>query len=268
MTWRPWQAQPSESAGGVPARAAAYLPADLYGFTAQYTLKADKASRSIIAADYSLNANDLGSVNAWTVPDLVPGEAMCRCWDTEGATPVGPAGVSSVGAMPALAYQSELTVVCRAYYASYISLAAFAQYLVANGNFSDGTEAGNCAYALVVPSGTNNMAYFAQTGAGKAAILFQSTLARPFATWFFLALRRTAAGVVTIDIDGSSQTSGALALPTGGTTNRMVIGRPPSSALPIAGNQGWSGAVANVCIKNARLTDAEIAVCRRTMMGL
>lgn len=256
----------AEEAG---APAAAYLPADVLGFKAQYTLNIDRPSRNVFTADYSSYAHDLPGSNGLAVPDLVPGEAAMRSWDNEGTTPTGASGIFHTSPVPALGYLGEMSLVARCFYGHYVMSPVFFQYIAAFADYALGTEAGNACYSLVVGTGNPYLIYFAQATAAKTAILYTSTLAIPYATWFFVALRRAASGIVTLDLDGASQTSGALSLPTGGTDGRLAIGRPPTSgALGGGADHGLIGAVMNPCLIDRRLTDDEIAYCRSTMMGL
>jgi hypothetical protein len=78
--------------------------------------------------------------------------------------------------------------------------------------------------------------------------------------WTFVAMRRTAAGVVTLNVNGAQATSGAMTVPTFSASNAFRIG----------GQSGLisSGGIADVAIFPSFLTDAQIQARRRVMMGL
>jgi hypothetical protein len=78
--------------------------------------------------------------------------------------------------------------------------------------------------------------------------------------WTFVAMRRTAAGVVTLNVNGAQATSAPLPVPTFSASNAFRIGGQ------VAGPS--SGGFADVAVFAAFLTDAQIQARRRVMMGL
>jgi hypothetical protein len=216
--------------------------------------------------DRSGNSRDLTFQSVWSAPDLIPGDTAILTWAADGVV-AGPSGVLA-NTIAALNVLGEMSVTMRLYPVSYqLFSSSNNQYIYTHGNFGDTSDGGNVTCSLVYGTG-HTLVYFAQTGAGKSAIIYDSGLSVPKRQWSFVSLRRSTTGVVTVGVNGAYATSGALALPTNGSTGYVNLGRAP---LPTGGsspNFGWLGLMKDVVVWNRRLTDAEELAKRKEAMGL
>jgi hypothetical protein len=272
MSWI-WQAQGGGSSGGGMSVRLPALQSEIVPAVAMWALRT--APTLSIATDRSGNGYDLTPVpNSYNAPDLISGFTCFTPWKTPVAVPpVGlyPQGIQRTTITPALQITGDVSVTLRMYVPTYPNAAGapLNQYVVSCAEFNDATAAGNCLYSIVLNNVNQNILYFSQSGA-KVAQIYQTTLNASDGLWHFVSLRRNATTrVVTIGLDGTYQSSGALTNPTNGTNAALYIGRPPvSGGGTSAGNMGLLGGIADVCVWPVELTTAQVESLRREAMGV
>jgi hypothetical protein len=225
------------------APAATLTPA-MFGVLAQWPLvgKSFPTLRERIAGRH-LTINSIGKI----VPDHVPNLVAPK---TPNFTRVGDAGLQLVG---------EMTIALRAWWDnepdnSYTVLVQFGA--------AGSAESQNVLYTLYVES-SGRVSYFVEKDTG-VPIAWTSNLYVAPGRWQFYCLRRAANGVVTLDLDDFSETSGALAPPTGGTSGILCIGTDTASGSP---PRFWYGGMADINLWDFRLNNSEVALVRRPMMA-
>ncbi len=262
MSWTwPANAGASGGSGGAPAKTAALLPAGQFG--AIWQIAAQQAGFVVSGADRSGSNLSCGDVNPLALPDLVPGKLSLM---PSGSLP-SPQPLLRV-ATPALALKADMTLMFRFALLGY-NIEGAAQYVVSYAKFSDGTEAGACLWSAVFEASANQnvrLAYFAQSGPTKVAQLaFCTSLPVKGDGWHFGCIRRDATGTsVDVQVDTTSVNTSGLLAPTGGTTSFPCLGW--DTAAPQA--EGLHGLIADINLWSVRLSDAQVEVCRKIMMGL
>jgi len=286
MSWV-WQACGGGGGGGAPSTRVPALQSNIAAnpALAMWALDAEASLSTTNGADRSGNGRVLTTSGAYSFPDIIPGSMASIMWQQPSGSSFGSAFGPSA-AYAALQLKGEMSVTLRAMSSVWpfannnqVSWTYF-QYLVNCGNGDDATAAGNVQWSIGIGSAAGGNAgklyYYAENGV-HAGLSFQSQLRLKSpqsgslgkdGMWHFVALRRTAAGVVTIDVDESSETSGALALPTSGTNARIYIGRPPYNFTSGSPDTGFLGSVKDVAVWPVRLTDAQILTQRKQMMGI
>jgi hypothetical protein len=238
-----WPANPQlyvdEAASAADLGIGSLLPT-LYSPLAQWGLigKSD-----FVLTDRSGNARDLTLAEPTNLaPDNTPGYVAPRN-----------GGFRSSDA--AFRITGELTVCLRAWWDGTINTG-----LLWFGEVGE-TQAANVLYQLTVDS-TSRLKYLAESGAG-VDISFAPNIYPAPGRWQFYCLRRDATGVVTLNLDDFQATSGALAVPDGGTTSTLRVGKEGN----VSGSLSWLGAFADVNVWNVRLSDAQVANARSLMTG-
>ena len=278
MSWI-WQAQGGGNGGGAAAAPVPQLQSNIASAVAMWSLDVDMSLGSMLGTDRSGNTLNLSSNGALTFPDIIPGGKASITWSLDTRTTSYPVGFQAGISYPALRLTGAMSVTFRAMKSAYppppnVPWTNY-QYMVACGNGNDATANGNMLWSVGVSIGPTKggVFYYSESGV-KVGASFISTL--PLTSsglssdglWHFVAMRREASGVVTIDVDGSSQTSGALAPPTAGSTSRVFIGRPAMDPITTLTDIGLIGSVRDVCVWPSRLTDAQVLFLRKQSMGL
>lgn len=255
MTW-------DKRGGGGSAASAALLGVGYAGALAQWACL--RSGDVLSGEDRSGNAYHMGDVNPMCLPDLIPGKAaMCPKGNGD---PVAPTTLSRA-AVPALQLAGALTVCARVALMGY-NFAGSAGFVAGVGNFTDASEAGNQLWALCTEQNALNASrifYYAQAGAGKVAqFAYSNVVTLNNGLFHFVCIRRDAAGtVVDVQVDTDSKQTTGLTKPTGGTTGYPRLGGN-SLGTP---TQLVNGLQADVNVFGSRLTDAQVEIARRTMMG-
>lgn len=261
MSWH-WQGGPSAPGGGG-ARAVPQLTPAFTGVVAQWALDGTAtAPGGVLPERVSGLAARAMTRPSYFFPDMRPAPFTAIRCDLPGSTPCAQNGAHSAD----LAINGEMTLTAKCAW-NRAGMTVGLSQVIAQSRVNLGTvaEADNCNYALYV-SDTGVLSYFAQQGAG-VAIVFNSALsmdnggAGGLGLWKFVSLRRAASGVVTLGVDGVFQTSGALALPTGGTNTIMRFG----STLNVERN---TGIISDVSLGNVAIVDAELNRVRRVAMAV
>lgn len=281
-----WPAGGGSGGGGGGGAAAAPVPQLQTNITgnavAMWSLDCNASTSNYTGMDRSGNMNDLQTVNAeHAFPDIIPGAWAPWMFLSEVPTAGPPHGTQSAAALPALQISGEMSITFRMMKSLYPAGNTFGwskyEYVVVCGNGDDVTAGGNVQWSVVLNIGGQSgcLTYFAENGVHNP-ILYVSSL-RPNSNglynftdgyWHFVSLRRTAAGVVTLGIDGVYETSGALAPPSGGSTGRVWIGKVSYPTGPGSPDVGLIGSVRDVCVWPVRLTDAQVLTLNKQAMGL
>lgn len=276
MSWV-WQAQGGGNGGGGVAAAAkvAALQSNITGnAVGMWSLQTTQAARNITGTDRSGNGYNLNPINAYNAPDLIPGQCCLTPWKSyTAAPPVGlyPQGMRRSVNTAALQIAGSMSVTLRAYVPTWADAGAAANYMYLMGcaEYTDGSAAGNALYTMVLNNTAGrSLGYFCQNGVHVGVVYF-STLTTDDGQWHFFSLRRNAAtGVVTLGVDGSYQSSAALALPSGGGNAKLYVGCPPAATFPVFSDIGLTGGIADVCVWPVELTLAQVESLRAQAMGL
>lgn len=246
---------------------------------AMWSLDQIVGSSAYSGGDRSGHGYNLSSVNAaLSFPDIIPGKTAMWTWPSESPVAAEPVGMVAPAAVAALQLKGQMSLTFRVQKALWPAGNTGAwtkyEYCVACGNGNDATAAGNTCFAVYLSQGgtSGQIGYYAENGV-HAGISFQTSMKLGSGAlttdglWHFVSFRRTAAGVVTLGVDGSYQTSGALALPTGGTTSKINLGRPPYTPGAGSPDVGLIGGLKDVCVWPGLLTDAQLLRLRRQSMG-
>lgn len=210
--------------------------------------------------DVSGNNRPLSAVNVNMGADLRG--AGHGCWVAQQSSNHIITDVASSGTngYAALRLTGAMTLTCRAFISPQSISTGSSHYISCEANFSDGSAAGNALWLFGV-DGNGRLLYVRDTGTHVGGS-YASTLAFPDGEWHFVTLRREASGVVTVGLDETYQTSGAIAPPTGGSNSYHSIGGTPSNG------EWWLGGIADLRVFNTRLTDAELVPLYRVAMGV
>lgn len=227
----------------------ARLQPTLYSPLAQWALQgAPDATR--LYADRSGNNRHLTAGTSAPVPDLIVGQTAIQ-----PPTQAQAARLKRTGDV-ALALTGAMTVTCRLKRTGTTGCIS-----VQSGIFGAGATV-NTLCSLVLGAGVALAYQWEQTTGNMSTVT--SPLVPPLNTWAFYSFRRAASGVPTFGLDTSYWTaSGSFPVPPGGSASFLTIGDNDEVS-----DGPFSGAIADYCIWNVRLTDDELTPLRNAAMGL
>jgi len=262
---------------GVEAAPVAPTPAlqpNSYSAVAMYSCFVTGVPGTWSGGDRSGNNYDLPTVTSYGIPDLIPNTVVPITWLSENQAtypnvplPYGNVASGRIAALEITGAMS-ITLRCMPLFGQTAAQRAGYQYLFGCGNYGVTAEQ---PYSLVINKDTSGggLTYYSNGSGGVNR--FDSTLTIPQGAWSFISFRRQTSGVVTIGVDGTYQTSGAINPPAvTDTTIRFGIGRwgAAPDAAAIRPNCGFIGAIADVCVWPRALTDGEVLALRKTAMGI
>jgi hypothetical protein len=202
-----------------------------------------------------------------------------RCaYGGASARPLGRDNGAGGGVDAALKLTGELTISMRAWWTGGTTIANPVLVDVSEGwparNASNGQL--QCFFRLYVETATGKVGAYHQRAAGGytyADYPWLSSLVLEPGKWTYLALRRSAAGAYTVNVDAAQVTGPATTLPNpaygAGALNLGQWGSVQLSASSIyAGQDGWLGGLADVMIWDKRLTDAQVLNQRAVMFDV
>lgn len=244
----------------------ALLPGGHLGALLQVHMLKELGQNFCNGYDRSGNALAFETKNPNTAPSDIPGRA---CWDNALIK-----SYFSCVSSDALRLRGEMTFIGKIAAPGYKS-EGNESYIIHCGDWTSGNPSGACLFSLGVgvptPAGSA-LFYYCEWDAGggnKGGGSWATPIISHMndGTFKWVALRRNAAGTqVTMNCDGEQWTSpDTLHPPTAGGGAIVHLG---GTNLGGSSAQHFLGQVEDFNLWNRRLTDAEMADCRRRMMGL
>ena len=236
------------------------VPAGWEGAIAQWSLHAGNVSDGLTdRSGNGRNLSNLSTGNTRYCTDIIP-QRFTRAANWSYTT------------TPASWYQllGPMTVVCRVQYLTTTSDVYTNQNVISSG-FSGADEVNNYSYYLGYTRDGNGVItsinYFHEHST-KTAVSFNMTVSIPY-QYFFLALRRTAGGEVTLRVTSFAgtvvDTSTPLTMPTGGSSGRLGV---RAAAASIGGSQrNQLGVTADMNMWDKALTDNQLDFLCAHMMS-
>lgn len=265
MTWRPWQAQPSDVAGTGTAQSALQpLTTATASIVAAYAFNEPAAACN---TDRSGNGNDFVTSNLASelanVPDIIPGKAAVLAGGA-GLYDTSPASCTQVS--QAWNLYAALTIVMRVWMCAPVGVPKFRNFVVANAN---NTTLGSVAFQLACDS-SNQLTYYAERLKVAQLLTAPSLVVTPN-QWLGLSLRRYVSGEVRLGIasgqGGRTKTyvdSSGLLLPQSADTTGMFTQWGNAYFSPA---QPAGAAWADACVWSTALTDAQVEEQLRVAMA-
>jgi hypothetical protein len=203
-----------------------------------------------------------------------------RCaYGGASARPLGRDDGAGGGVEAALKLSGELTISMRAWWTGGTTVAFPTLVDVSEGwparNASNGQL--QCFYRLTIDTaaGGKVIAYHQRAAGGYsyADYVWTSSLAMEPGKWTYLALRRSAAGAYTVNVDAAQVTGPATPLPNPAYgAGALNLGQWGSAQIApgnlYVGADPWQGGLADVMIWDKRLTDAQVLNQRAVMFDV
>ena len=236
--------------GGISPKLPALQPT-LYSPLAQWSLQGAPDTARLYL-DRSGNSRHLTAGNSVAFPDLISGQtAIAPPTQTQANR------LKCVG-QAALAITGAMTVTCRLRRSGTSGCIS-----VQSGIFGAGSTVNTLCSLVLTGDGSAPGYQWERTTGNMVSVT--SPLSLPLNTWAFFSFRRASDGTPTFGVDAGYWTASGdvYTVPAGGSASFLTIGDNDE-----VGNGPFSGAIADYCIWNTRLTDSDLLPLRAAAMGI